>query len=155
MQKDTDSISEDPTVLADTYSYFTSLLSDKKSDTSLTQTKTTLLKKLQKFEALVTNCQNTDAIQTANRHVQAAISVITAINKQSTEKSHLSSKRCHQIKTVNIKIFFLQKRYSSTPTLLRPTVKKINKIEKELESADVKFCGGCLKDDTTTVDAIE
>ena len=86
MQKDTDSISEDLTVLADTYSYFTSLLSDKKSDTSLTQTKTTLLKKLQKFEALVTNCQNTDAIQTANRHVQAAISVITATNKQSTEK---------------------------------------------------------------------
>ena len=113
------------------------------------------MKKLQKFEALVTNCQNTDAIQTANRHVQAAISVITAINQQSTEKSYLSNKRCHQIKTVNIEIFFLQKRYSSTPTLLRPTVKKINKIEKDLESADVKFCGCCLKDNTTTVDAIE
>ena len=56
MQKDTDSISE-PTVLADTY--FTSLLSDKKPDTSLTQTKTTLLQKLLKLEALVTNCQNT------------------------------------------------------------------------------------------------
>ena len=43
MQKDIDSISEDPTLLADTYSYFTSLLFDKKLDTSLTQTKTTLL----------------------------------------------------------------------------------------------------------------
>ena len=72
MQKDTDSISEDPTLLADTY--FTSLLSDKKPDTSLTQTKTTLLKKLQKLGTLVTNCQNTDAIQTANKHVHAAIS---------------------------------------------------------------------------------
>ena len=47
MQKDTDNISEDPTLLADTY--FTSLLSDKKPDTFLTQTKTTLLKKLQKI----------------------------------------------------------------------------------------------------------
>ena len=52
MQRDTDSISEDPTLLADTYSYFTSQLFDKKLDTSLTQTKTTLLKKLQKLEAL-------------------------------------------------------------------------------------------------------
>ena len=48
MQKDINSISEDPTLVADTYSYFTSLLSDKKPDTSLTQTKTTLLKKIQK-----------------------------------------------------------------------------------------------------------
>ena len=47
-------MSEDPTLLTDTYSYFTSLLSNKKPDTSLTQTKTSLLKKLQKLEALVT-----------------------------------------------------------------------------------------------------
>ena len=45
-----------------------------------TQTKTNLLKKLQKLKALVTNCQNIDAIQTANRHIQAAISVITVNN---------------------------------------------------------------------------
>ena len=44
MQKDTNSISEDPTLLTDTYSYFTSLLSNKKPDISLTQTKTNLLK---------------------------------------------------------------------------------------------------------------
>ena len=58
---------------------------------------------------------------------------------------------------MNIKIFFLpkKKRYSSTPTLSRPTVKEINEIEKDVESAEVKFCGGCLKEDTTTVDAIE
>ena len=80
IQKDINNISEDLTLLADTYSYFRSLLSDKKLDTSLTQTKTTLLKKCQKFEALVTNCQNIDAIQTANRHVQSAISIITAIS---------------------------------------------------------------------------
>ena len=48
-----------------------------------------------------------------------------------------------------------KKRYSSTPTLSKPTVKEINKIEKDFEGADVKFCSGCLKDDTTTVDAIE
>ena len=69
IQKDTNNISEDPTLLVDTYSYYTGLLSDKKLDTSLTQTKTTLLKKFQKPEALVTNCQNIDTIQTANRHV--------------------------------------------------------------------------------------
>ena len=95
MQKDTNSISEDPTLLTDTYSYFTSQLSNKKPDTSMTQTKTSLLKKLKKIEALVTNCQNIDAIQTANRHVQAAISVITVINQQIIEKSYLLNKRCH------------------------------------------------------------
>ena len=62
IQKDTNNISEDPTLLVNTYSYYTSLLSDKKLDTSLTQTKTTLLKKLQKPEALVTNFQNIDGI---------------------------------------------------------------------------------------------
>ena len=85
MQKDTNSTSVDPNLL--TYSYFTSLLSNKKLDISLTQTKTTLLNKLQKIEVLVTNCQNINAIQTANRHVQAAISVITVINQQITEKN--------------------------------------------------------------------
>ena len=49
MQKDTKNISEYPTLLVGTNSYYTSLLSDKKLDTSLTQTKTTLLRKLQKF----------------------------------------------------------------------------------------------------------
>ena len=92
IQKDTNNISEDPTLLVDTYSYYTGLLSDKKLDTSLTQTKTTLLKKLQKLETLVTNCQNIDAIQTANRHVQSVISIITAINQQSTEQSYLQRK---------------------------------------------------------------
>ena len=111
MQKDTNNISEDPTLLADTYSYFTSLLSNKKPDTSLTQSKTSLLKKIQKLEALDTNCQNIDAIKTANSHVQAAISVITVLNQRSTEKNYLLNKRCHhKIKTVNINIFFLQKR---------------------------------------------
>ena len=85
MQKEKSRIPEDPTLLVDTYSYFTSLLSNKKSDTSLTQTKTKLLKKFQKREALVTNSQNIDAILTANRHVQATISVITVINQQSTD----------------------------------------------------------------------
>ena len=47
-----------------------------------------------------------------------------------------------------------KRKYSSTPTLSRPTVKEINKI-KDLESADVKFCGSCLKDDKTTVDIVE
>ena len=53
--------------------------------------------------------------------------------------------------------FFTKKRrYSSTSTLLRPTVREINKIEKDLESADIKFCGSCLKeDDKTTVDIVE
>ena len=36
IQKDTNSISEDPTLLADTYSYFTNLLSNKKPDPFLT-----------------------------------------------------------------------------------------------------------------------
>ena len=153
MQKDTNSISEDPTLLTDTYSYFTSLLSNKKPDTSLTQTKTSLLKKLQKLEALVTNCQNIDAIQTANRHVQAAISVITVINQQSTEKKLPVKQKVSPNQNCEHQHFFSTKkrRYSSTPTLSRPTVKEINKIEKDLESADVKFCGSCLKDDKTTV----
>ena len=134
MQKDTDSISEDPTLLADTYSYFTSQLSDKKLDTSLTQTKTTLLKKLQKLEALVTNCQNTDAIQIANKHVQAAISVITAMNQQSTEKKLPVKQKVSPNQNCEHQNFFptKKKRYSSTPTLSRPTIKEINKIEKTL-----------------------
>ena len=58
MQKDIKCISKDPTLLADTYYYFTSILSLKRPDTSLTQTKITLLKKLHKLAALATNCQN-------------------------------------------------------------------------------------------------
>ena len=59
MEKGISCISEYPTLLTDTHSYFTSylLLSDKKTDTSLTQTKAISLKKLRKLEALVTNCQ--------------------------------------------------------------------------------------------------
>ena len=76
------------------------LLSNKKPDTSLIQTKTSLLKKLQELEALVTNWQNIDAILTANRYIKAMISV----------KLYLLSKRCHQFKTVNIKLFFLQEK---------------------------------------------
>ena len=110
MQKDTDSISEDTILLADTYSYFTSQLSDKKLDTSLTQTKTTLLKKLQKLEALVTNCQNTDAIQIANKHVKAAISVITAMNQQSTEKKLPVKQKVSPNQNCEHQNFFLQKR---------------------------------------------
>ena len=110
MQEDTNSISEDPTLLTDTYSYFTSyLLSDKKPDTmrSLIQTKTTLLKKLQKFEALVTNCQNIDDIQSANGHIQTGVSVL---NQQSTENATYQANGHHQIKTLNIIMFSLQKR---------------------------------------------
>ena len=93
IQKDTNNISEYPTLLVDTYSYYTNLLSDKKLDTSLTQTKTTLLKKLQKLETLVTNYHSlVDAIQTANRHVQSVISIITAINQQRPEQSYLQRK---------------------------------------------------------------
>ena len=156
MQKDSNSISEDPTLLTDTYSYFTSLLSNKKPDTSLIQTKTSLLKKLQKLEALVANCQNINAIQTANRHIQAAISVITVINQQSTEKKLPVKQKVSPNQNCEHQHFFSTKkrRYSSTPTLSRPTVKEI-KIEKDLESADVKFCGSCLKDDKTTVDIVE
>ena len=53
--------------------------------------------------------------------------------------------------------FFSTKKrtYSSTLTLSRPTVKEMNKIEKDLESADIKFCGSCLKDDKTVVDIVE
>ena len=46
--------------------------------------------------------------------------------------------------------------YSSTPTLSMPTVREINKIEKDLESTDIKFCGSCLKenDKTSTIDVV-
>ena len=57
---------------------------------------------------------------------------------------------------MNINIF-LQKREGTVllQLCLRPTVREINKIEKDLESADIKFCGSCLKDDKTTVDVVE
>ena len=46
--------------------------------------------------------------------------------------------------------------YSSTPTLSMPTVKEINKIEKDLETTDIKFCGSCLKEDNkTTIDVVK
>ena len=32
-----------------------------------------------------------------------------------------------------------------------PTVKEINKIEKDFENTDIKFCGSCLKEDDKTI----
>ena len=124
----------------------------------MTQIKTNLLKKLQKLEALVTICQNIDTIQTANRHIQAAISVITVISQQSTEKKLPVKQNVSPNQNCEHQTFFFsteKRRYSSTPSLSRPTIKEINKIEIDLESADVKFCGSCLRDDKTTIDVVE
>ena len=107
MQKDTNSTSVDPTLLTDTYSYFTSLLSNKKLDISLTQSKTTLLNKLQKIGVLVTNCQNINTIQTANRHVHAAISVI---NQQITEITLPVKKEVSPNQNCEHQTFFPQKK---------------------------------------------
>ena len=65
---------------------------------------------------------------TANRHVQADISVITAISNKALKKLLFKQKMLPNQNCEHQVFFHKKKRYSSTPTLSR------NKIEKILES---------------------
>ena len=66
----------------DNYSYFETLLTRPITDSTLTSAKEFLNSKLQETEICVSRCQNLDAIKSATKHIQAAISVMSTMEQK-------------------------------------------------------------------------
>ena len=70
---------------SDNYSYFTNILSQQDDGSTIMSAKTTLISKLHELELLAEHCEDRDAIYTANKHLQVAITVIKAIAQYSSK----------------------------------------------------------------------
>ena len=139
----------------ETYLYFTNVLAKEKEsepNESLGTIKAILISKMNELELIIMNCTSIDALNTAKKHLQAAITVIKAIEQTKSVKT-LPVKRkvspnqnCeHQESS---KFFSTKKkRLSLTQTMSRPSSCEMNKLKHELKEQETIFCGSCLKED--------
>ncbi len=140
-----------PQLHPDNITYFSSLLAT--NTTEREQVKIRLQEKLQELKDLVTQCDQTEAINTAYKHVNAATtmlqavqargSTITLIRKRSypPNLNHESQQRYFSTK---------KRRTTTTSALSKPTIDELNESSQTLFSEEPAFCAVCFKKNDTT-----
>lgn len=127
--------------------YFTNSL-PKTIDVNYNTSKTKLQRKIIELQEAVDHCTNVDALNTATGHIQAALSLVNAIQKMPQEKA-LNRKRSYAPNSNHEhQVFFStkKKRIEGKTTMRKPTVNQIVDIKEKLQSEEPIFCGVCLNE---------
>ena len=128
------------------YDYFTHVLSHRDSNQTLTSAKNSFLSKLHKLDILASQCKSLDAILSGSKHLQAAITVMTTIEMQTSQKS-LSVKRKvspNQNCEHQQKFFSTKKRRTNCntrSTFSKPSSAQLQEVKITLEKEHPRYCG--------------
>ena len=126
------------------YTYFSSILSS--STTDSTKAKEQLQHNIPELQWAVEQCSQLDAFTTAYKHVQAAVTMINAINT-TISQPNLVRKRSYAPNSNHeptLKFFSTKKRRTTKSTLNKPTQEEVNDCKEKLESEEQVFCAICL-----------
>ena len=74
------------------YTYYSNVLFNESKSSDVNTTKNTFLRYLKELEYCVITCDRSDVIQTAIKHVQAAISVVKAFKYERGQSSYHQTK---------------------------------------------------------------
>ena len=144
-----DSVMQSPSNDDTTHQYFSKILSDPEfQDTILSVVRSAFISKLHELEALVMKCNNFEVIKSANKHINAVVSLMTTDEQQQIlpvkRKISPNENVEHQPKFFSTK---KKRKISNTKSLLsRPSEKEVIKV-KQILSKEPKYCGSCLKED--------
>ena len=126
------------------YDYFNHVLSHRDWNQTSTSAKNSFLSKLHKLDILASQCKGLDAILSGSKHLQAAITVMTTIEMQTSQKS-LSVKRKvspNQNCEHQQKFFSTKKRrtnYNTCTTLSKPSSAQLQEVKIAFEKEHPRY----------------
>ena len=117
----------------------------------MTSAKEFLNSKLHETEICVSRCQNLDAIKSATKHIQAAISVMSTMEQKTPSVLPIKRKVSPNENSERQRKFFTTRISSCTP-LSRPSNEQKQLLRQTIQKEEPKFCGICFKEDDVTSD---
>ena len=136
----------------DNLAYFSEILS---SEVNHKSTDSTILKEqlgtmISQLQVTISTSNNSEALRTAIKHIQSAITVIKAMPQQETITHKLPVKRSYAPNSNHEQqlTFFStkKKRLSLSQAISKPSMNQLQKQKSKLKSEEPKFCGVCMKE---------
>ena len=134
---------------ANDYTYFNDVLFQNLTETTdLNAAKQKLLSCLKELENEIKVCNEIDSIHTARKHVQAAVSIIKAMQNQKESVLPLKRKVSPNENHEKQRRFFSTKKktVTATPSISKPSLQQSDQCKTKIRKTDPMFCGNCLKE---------
>ncbi len=139
-----------PHTCIDNSTYFTALLASKTNDSL--RAKERLEKKVQQLQHVIRQCDQAEALNTAYKHVNAAVTLLSAIEKQSTTINLVRKRNISPNSNIEQQRYYStkKKRTGTIDTISKPTQEELEDTNEKLLKEEPLFCAICFKKQDTS-----